>query len=68
MKPDNQIQKDDITLPGGLGSVIINGNEGEITQMFKSNEGATTLTIIPKKVIDDPAIFHIDTKSLKSIG
>lgn len=44
----NKIQKEDFMLPGGLGSVNIGGNNQEITKVFKSKDGATTLTISPK--------------------
>ncbi len=43
----NELQKDDFILPGNLGSVNVGGVNQEITEVFKSKEGATTITIAP---------------------
>ncbi len=44
-KPTNEIQNDDITLPGGLGTVVVAGVTREITQFFAKKDGSVTLTI-----------------------
>jgi len=39
------LQKEDITLPGGLGTVKVAGSTREIESLFKGKDGATTLTM-----------------------
>lgn len=41
----NDIQKDEYYLPGGLGSVLVNGRRREIIEMLAKKDGSTTLTI-----------------------
>lgn len=56
---DKSLQNNDITLPGGLGTVIVGNKESDITQIFKGKDGAVTLTIQPKK----PEIEIIDNSN-----
>ena len=51
----NEIQKDDVTIPGGLGSVLINGRNNEIVRDEVANNGkiiSWTLTLKP--IINEP--------------
>lgn len=40
-------------LPGGIGYVRAGRSVGEITSLFKGNDGAITLTIEPKFILPD---------------
>lgn len=42
----NEIQNNDILLPGGIGTIKIGNDEVEIIQLFKAKDGSITLTCI----------------------
>lgn len=60
----NELQKDDITLPGGLGFVTMasNGIPREIKQVVANNDGSVTITV-GKNIYD-----HYSDKSLEEIN
>lgn len=44
---NNQLQNEEMYLPGNLGEVRIGGTKGTVTSVFKGANGATTVTIDP---------------------
>ena len=72
---NNQLQNEEMYLPGDLGTVTFGLKKGDVTSVFNSKDGVTTLTIQPQKdkieVIDTRDCFFDVAKiekRMKDIG
>lgn len=62
---ENELQNNEIYLPGDLGSIQFNGIEREIKSVFKDKKGAVTLTIGEKIT---PLVYKgYEIKGIKAI-